>query len=134
MDALNDMNTTYGSLHYGGPANSHAQASHSTRGPGQTPLSEVCSFYPPPLRPPFPAPAHTSTTSVIPPPPTSSTPRSHTTANHPFPFASEAEVDFWSVFLRLLLSLARQGQHHGPKAIAPMHTLNPCQILSVPAR
>ena len=44
MDAVNDMNTTYASLHFGGPAASHSQASHSTSGPGQAPLSEVPSL------------------------------------------------------------------------------------------
>jgi len=78
MDALNDMNTTYGSLHYGGPANSHAQASHSTRGPGQTPLSEVCSFYPPPPPSPLPCPcAHKHNFSYPPPSHLFHTPLTH---------------------------------------------------------
>ena len=44
MDAVNDMNTTYASTQFGGPAASPGQASHSTHGLGQTPLSEVTSL------------------------------------------------------------------------------------------
>ena len=41
MDAVNDMNTTYASLHFGGPAASHAQASHSTSSPEQKTNSQL---------------------------------------------------------------------------------------------
>ena len=44
MEAVNDMNTAFGTLHYGGPSG-QKYASYWTHGPGQysgSPLTQVC--------------------------------------------------------------------------------------------